>query len=207
MSILLVSGGSGPDHRVFSNPTFRDVLQLCVKSWKGSNITLEWDTTKFSGSVAEHRMALRLVYGALYSNTGPGIGCYNHKSIVIVGDRPSPTWRGSKPNWPFISSYPGSSAMWLANVLESADIPELDLYWVNAFSADGTPANGGSIFNVMHKVVALGSEAHKWALQWVPQAIKCAHPTRWMLHKKHAPYPLTKIIRDLQRDNSTPATK
>jgi len=102
----------------------------------------------------------RLVNARTPWNGGPGVGCFEQGTVLLVGGRPS---RRTKPfTFPFIARE--GTSPWLAALFEQWGVPEADLYWINAMTPDGLETDGrfaGLLWP--SRVVAMGDEAQRWA--------------------------------------------
>lgn len=140
---------------------------------------------------------LFLAPNASWQPPGPGLGAWAPGRVtLLVGDRPGPAWR-SRLNWPFISGLRSGCSAWLAGQLESAGVPEQQLYWVNAADQHGTPTDGTFVAALRPQlVVALGQHAATWC-----EAVCLAgfeqvhHPQHWQRFHAGHKYRLTQLLR------------
>lgn len=133
-------------------------------------------------------------------NRGPGIGWWHagakySPKVLLVGDRPGPGW-GARVNWPFVSALRTGCSAWLALQLEAARVPERELYWVNAYTQDGTETDGGFVADLgPDLIVALGKHAAGWCDAYGFAFEEVHHPQFWKrFHAQHT-YRLTQLLK------------
>lgn len=136
-----------------------------------------------------HRMKFRWSM----TTRGPGIGKFNPgRVILLVGDKPAKR----HANFPFCSHLQAGCSWWLANVLDSHDIKEEQLYWVNAYGCDGYPRLAPDFVSDLspHIVVALGKTASYWCDGASIEHISVHHPQYWKRFKFGQTYPLLDLL-------------
>lgn len=113
--------------------------------------------------------------------------------FVLVGEAPASISSREK-YFPFCS-LSGCSG-WLNNLLDEENIPEGNLFWINAQHIDGTP-NNKKIFDYLlgKKIICLGKKAEKWV---EPTGLKyetVPHPQYWKRFKSKERYPLMDLLK------------
>lgn len=129
----------------------------------------------------------------LHTGAPIGAGSFTKGSIMVVGEQTSHP-EANKYHAPFCSAQACSG--WLNRLLNTADIPEAKLYWVNALDNDGTEVNLGELARAIEPkaIIALGNIAraqlkkHKLDHQHVP------HPQYWKRFKSRQVYPLIPLL-------------
>ena len=122
-----------------------------------------------------------------------GAGCTRPGRILLVGERCS---TDSQLTIPFIGE--NSSGTWITNQLEEADIPETELYWINAKTAGGL-SNIENVRNVIRDqrpglICSLGGEASRF-LEFLDVDFEpFAHPQYWKRFKHSHDYPLINYL-------------
>ncbi len=121
----------------------------------------------------------------------------SRKSILLVGDRPGPS-APKEPHYhhtPFYSTKHCSG--WLNNALETEDIPEKKLVWVNSADEGGKPYDISMVKHLDPRVIiALGGKAAQWLEKnGITNYIPCKHPQYWKRFHNKERYPLLDLLR------------
>lgn len=137
-------------------------------------VTYNWQAE--SPSALCHRIAeLRDL-----ENNGPGAGRWAPgQAILLVGDRHNGE---DFRRVPFAHPYAdrGGCGAWLADKLEAWGVAESQLYWVNAWAADGRQTDERFIAELRPRgIIALGESAHKWCEQRGVKHAAVEHPQHW----------------------------
>ncbi len=129
-------------------------------------------------------------------NDGPGIGRWAPGEVtLLVGDRMNS--HGGDLDLPFISFNRGGCSAWLAEALEATEVPERDLYWVNARGLDGVAIKAEFVGMLKPKqVIALGAAARTWCATNRVLHATVPHPQFWKRSKSTAPYPLLGLLQE-----------
>jgi len=122
-------------------------------------------------------------------NQGPGIGCFEHGTFLLVGDESNK--RSNPLALPFVADE--GCSPWLAACLDAWGVAEGDLYWINATRADGLETDGRFTHVLWpSRVIALGDEAQRWVKRrdfaGGTQLIHVPHPQYWKRFNHHAEY-------------------
>lgn len=117
-----------------------------------------------------------------------GIGHWHPNSVILVGDRCS---RHGIHNLPFVSFQGAGCSAWLAQQLESWDIGEQELYWINSA---GLGVNWLNEIDRPRKFVALGVHAENWCQHAGVPHTAVPHPQYWKRFKHGDPYPLKEAL-------------
>lgn len=140
---------------------------------------------------------------------GVGLG-RRDAPIILVGDAPqlgAPRWAVTL-GWPFISGLPTGCSGWLAEQLEEYDVPESDLFWLNARLQTGEPDQRARerlalyyCFPVRsHAVIALGRHAATTLEEWgMPPDEEVHHPQHWKRFHHRQEYILARLINKHRR--------
>lgn len=131
-----------------------------------------------------------------WANGGPGAGAYRPGSTLLVGERPGVARTGQlKHRLPFVSFDGAGCAPWLAEQLEVAGVPEVDLYWINAYDALSVPTDASFLADLRPaRVVALGREAERWCKTYSVPHHSVPHPMYWMRFHHRERYPLLDVL-------------
>lgn len=123
-----------------------------------------------------------------------GAGSYTRGVVLLVGERTSHPER-NKYHAPFCS-VKGCSG-WLNAKLEEAEIPERELFWINALDNDGTPMDLRRIYDELQPrdVIALGRIAERQLQKFGIEHKQVPHPQSWKRFKHHQPYPLIDLLK------------
>lgn len=131
-------------------------------------------------------------------NRGPGAGAYRPGAVaLLVGERPGTARSGAlRHRLPFVTFAGVGCAPWLAEQLESAEIPENALYWINAYDAINTPTAAAFLADLRPRViVALGRLAARWCGDAGVRYEEAPHPQHWKRFRAREPYPLLSVLR------------
>ncbi len=128
-----------------------------------------------------------------------GIGFFISGNVLIIGEQ-----SGDKiTDRPFCATTHCSE--WLNNKLNSYNIPEDRLYWVNALRVDDTPVDiSGLIVELQpSNIICLGNVAERTCrAQGINKFIKFYHPQYWKRFRNKEEYPfvleLAKMIHELE---------
>lgn len=129
-----------------------------------------------------------------WPNEGPGIGAWRPGySTLLVGERVNASMYGQ--DWPFTGR--GGSSQWLTEKLTEAEVPESDLYWVNAENIMLQPTDPSFIEKLQpRRIVALGGSAKKWLWQHgYDDVAEIEHPQYWRRFRHDDYYPIAEAIR------------
>lgn len=133
------------------------------------------------------------------ANGGPGVGNWRPGAVVLlVGEGTNNrTRRGQLFLGPFCDVSPNGCSAWLAQQLETSDIDEQELYWVNARRQDGTAESADFVQHLQPtRVVAMGKVAKDWVIRaGVSRADWIDHPQHWRRFHHQEPYPLLSLLR------------
>lgn len=115
--------------------------------------------------------------------------------IVLVGE----AFGERKDNdafyqWPFASFSKGGCSQWLTEQLDSINITEDKLFWINA-DQNLEVLYDDSFFG--SKIFALGDKAYKELYNLKIPAIGVPHPQYWKRFKGDEPYPLLEHLRSM----------
>ncbi len=198
-----------PPATLDAGEAFRARLFGFVRTWTDGKTRVLYDPAPPAYPTALRRMLERLTLGLSADNEGPGVGQFKAPRVLLVGDRPGPGGGVLAPNWPFISGLRTGCSAWLAEQLESAGVPESQLYWVNAFDARGKPTDGAFAARLgAPLVIALGTNAFTWCVTHIPMSHdykveRVHHPQYWKrFHAKHT-YRLTQLLKPKGRTHGT----
>ena len=141
------------------------------------------------------------------SNRGPGIGWFIEGNILIVGERTSGPTDINGPDRVFVGTRRGSCSPWLNRLLCEAEIPEQQLYWVNAQARDGTDNFGVEFINHLRPraIVTLGKVATQWAENHAPASANiysCQHPQYHKRFRAKEHYSAIEILHRLTREET-----
>jgi hypothetical protein len=136
-------------------------------------------------------------------NFGPGCGNWQGKVLILSWARGSHNGQAEhQQNWPFISSCETGLSAWVGTQLDSAKIPERQLYWMNVCTFQG-----GVRFDVPFReelalnfeaVVTLGPDALIWAHKNGLHVDHAAwHPNFWWREQVGKPYPAMDFLREV----------
>lgn len=123
-------------------------------------------------------------------NGGPGVGHFRPGNTLIVGEQVN-----ARAPMPFIDDR--GCAIWLAEKLNEAMVPESDLYWINALDPDGEWTDPGFLDGLRPtRIIALGQVAERWCKDVGAGTSTHAipHPQQHKRFRYHQPYPLTEIL-------------
>lgn len=133
---------------------------------------------------------------------GPGAGAWRPgHSVLLVADHAGTARQGDlKHRLPLYSFTDGGVAVWLANKLEEAGIPEEDLYWINAYDCNHMQTSSLFVTELKpRKIICMGVEAYEWAENQLPGAMNEVIPTPHPQHQKRfnfsEPYALIDAIK------------
>jgi hypothetical protein len=131
------------------------------------------------------------------ANRGPGVGAWDRRSVLLVGDRPNiPHGVASRWKFPFGGMRETGCSGWLARQLEEASIGERSLYWINAYDGNGRAENADFVAALSpRKVVALGLQASTWCAENSLEAMTTYHPQYWKRFRHGEAYPLLEEIK------------
>lgn len=152
--------------------------------------------------VADHTARVSLASRAPYFG---GLGHWPSSGggfrALLVGDRPSKRWPTGAPPWPFISARNDGCSWWLAEHLETAGIPEHQLYWVDAYNTHGermptvdAQKLAGAGFDV---IVALGKYAAHWCRLNEMVFKQVHHPQYWKRFQHNKRYVLGRTLQEV----------
>jgi len=124
-----------------------------------------------------------------------GAGSYTKGVVLLVGEQTSHPEQ-NKYHIPFCS-IKGCSG-WLNTKLEEAQIPEEQLFWVNALNNDGSQADLRRIYDDLEPraVIALGRVAERQLLKFGIKHEQVPHPQSWKRFNHHKPYPLINLLKE-----------
>lgn len=128
-----------------------------------------------------------------FDKTSFGIGNFSQGNILLVGEQPGPDSFGF--DTPFVGS---GSGIWLLRQLESNNIDENELYWINAKNAAGVEAEQDFVdFLKPRKIITLGTTARVWAKELSTEfkVITVYHPQYWRRFKAKEAYPLIPLLK------------
>lgn len=138
-------------------------------------------------------------------NFGPGCGNWQGKVLILAQSRSSVTMEtGAQKNWPFISSNHSGVAAWLGRLLDEAQIPERQLYWMNVHEfVDGAWQEAfrhDVLYRSWPAVVTLGPDAANWARKNGLHIDHAGwHPGAWWRTMGTEPYPVIDFLREVLR--------
>lgn len=125
-------------------------------------------------------------------NLGPGIGNYQQGVTLLVSDRPN-TNAG-----PFLGPFCALTGCspWLSEQLDSDNVSELSLYWVNAYDENGRGTDPSFIEDLEpQKIIAIGSQAQEWCHYHNLGYDQVEHPQAWKRSRSGERYPLLDLIK------------
>ena len=136
------------------------------------------------------------------TNAPTGAGSYTRGVVLLVGERTSHPEQ-NKYHAPFCSTK-GCSG-WLNAKLEEAEIPEKELFWINALDNDGTPMNLRKIYDELEprQVLALGNVARDHLQKAGISHGMVPHPQYWKRFKHKEPYPLITVLKSITNQGWT----
>lgn len=128
-----------------------------------------------------------------FVNLGPGSGHFVRGNTLIVGEQLS-EWSMAAP-YPFVSWDPRGCTAWLSQLLEEWNVPERELYWINALDRRGRETDPDPWLAELNpdRVIALGEVAYAWANKHRilgADIIAVPHPQFWKRFHSHETYPL-----------------
>lgn len=115
--------------------------------------------------------------------------------LLIVGDRPGPSAPKIEGyhHTPFYSTKHCSG--WLNILLNSSNINESILTWINAYDENGKSYSHNGISDST-EIIALGGNASKWLQsKGLSKFTKVHHPQFWKRFNSKMDYPLIDILR------------
>ncbi len=132
-------------------------------------------------------------------NTGPGIGHWDPGHVTLmVGDRMNGKPGDPLSDLPFVSFNEGGCSAWLARGLESASVPEDELYWINAFDRNGDATWDDFVGELSpKKVIALGENAAAWCAAAGVKYSRVQHPQFWKRFRSSEHYPLFSLLEEV----------
>lgn len=118
-------------------------------------------------------------------------GQLDPSSIALVGESFAER-KNDDPfyQWPFASFGGNGCSQWLTDQLEKAEIPEDDLYWINADQDLGH-------LPLFKSVIALGNTASAALTKARIEHKVAEHPQYWRRFRSGVHYPLIDLIRDV----------
>lgn len=128
-----------------------------------------------------------------WPNCGPGAGAYRPGvATLLVGERPNVARTGElKHRLPLVTFAGNGCAIWLAQQLENAGVPESALYWINAYDAVGVPTDASFLDDLAPlRVIAMGKLAERWCSDHVAKFETVPHPQYWKRFHSNQRYPL-----------------
>jgi hypothetical protein len=145
-----------------------------------------------------NRILLRFRLG-LSTRAPIGAGSFSKHVVMVVGEQTSHP-EENKYHAPFCSAKACSG--WLNGLLNTADIPEAKLYWVNALDNDGTEVDLGKLAQAIEPkaIVALGNIARNQLVKHKLEHHHVPHPQYWKRFKNKEPYPLIQQLKELCND-------
>jgi hypothetical protein len=136
-----------------------------------------------------------------WANRGPGAGAYRPGAVtLLVGERPNVARTGElKHRIPLVTFAGTGCAIWLAQQLEDAGVPESILYWINAYDAVGVPTDAAFLDDLQpHRVIAMGKLAERWCTDHASKFETVPHPQYWKRFHGNQRYPLLDQLREFQ---------
>lgn len=125
-----------------------------------------------------------------FRNEGPGIGLFAPGNILMVGEEVNT--RTGLDGWPFVAL--GGSSLWLAQLMEEANIPEHGLYWVNA-TTNGSPTHARfTDILAPERIIAMGARAQIWCKTNGLLCEPVEHPQYHKRFRHNEPYPLIELL-------------
>lgn len=139
------------------------------------------------------------IYNRLMENDVPQLTelIARRHPILLIGDRPAP----DAPDDPKFHFTPFGamrhSSLWLNLQLESADVKEDSLLWINAFDYKGNPNSTSWLKMPFRRIIALGGNAEKWIKKsgLDVKYEKVHHPQAWKRFHGSEPYPLLELLK------------
>lgn len=129
-----------------------------------------------------------------YSNSGVVPG---DARVLIIGDRPGPR-ASNDPEFHGTPFYGDKfSGGYVNRLLDIANIDEMALMWVNAYSQSGVPFDGRILFcKHWDQVIVLGNNANTWATKrGAVDYSKVEHPqAHRRFNQTKYPYPLIELL-------------
>jgi hypothetical protein len=117
--------------------------------------------------------------------------------IAIIGERPSKDSLLQR-TYPFLD-IDGSSG-WLNSLLNTTNIREDQLFWINAKSINGDDNDPEIIHQLNPKaIVCLGKIAESWANKNGWEHLNVPHPQYWKRFKSTVEYPLIDLLRQISK--------
>lgn len=131
-----------------------------------------------------------------------GVGAMRPGNIMMVGERASGSQHGKLTNnHPFCTLKACSG--WLNALLEAAEIPEEQLYWINILDTDGAPISLAPYledYQPSH-IVCLGGIALNHVKRQLGDlktpVLQQMHPQYWKRFRSSEPYPLIQLLKGL----------
>lgn len=122
-----------------------------------------------------------------------GVGSFLQGNILLIGEQASDPTTAPEQQ-PFCSDK-GCSG-WLNRQLQSEEIPEEKLFWVNALNNNGTVIDIKTLVDQLNpsSVVALGTVAKKACDSQGVDCIASYHPQYWKRFKSKFRYPLLDLL-------------
>jgi hypothetical protein len=140
-------------------------------------------------SIMERLEFRRARFKSPWSNMAP--------NVLLIGDRPA---NGAEEdpefqNVPFAARW--NSSLWLNKLLHEANIPEVELSWVNSWQ-DGRDSDRMVLLRDWKLIIALGAHAMKWTTPVAKyiQPIVVQHPSSWKRFHSKEEYPLIPLLKD-----------
>jgi len=126
-----------------------------------------------------------------------GAGRFAPGVALIVGERSGVSRRDQlKHRLPFVTFAGDGIGPWLCRQLEQDQISEKDLYWVNAYDAQGV-ATAHEVVELLKPrvIVAMGSLAERWCCDAGASFVGLLSPQEWRQSNRRKQYPLGQLIR------------
>ncbi len=170
-----------------------DQLSQTYRLYKTRGSMLPTTTYDWTRQTVE-QLADELVTIRSPGNHGPGVGWFEHTSVLIVGEQINADQVNVNqpgPALPFVSTN-GCSA-WLSEKLTGVD--ERWLYWVNALAPDGKPEDPAFIERLNPLgIIGLGTVAHDWLTAHGFEHERLDHPQFSKRFHHGSPYPIKEAI-------------
>ncbi|KKN88181.1 hypothetical protein LCGC14_0252530 [marine sediment metagenome] len=173
-----------------------DQLEWVYRLYKTQGSMLPTTTYDWTRHTVE-RLCDDLVTIRSPGNHGPGVGWFEHTSVLLVGERANGiNVNLPGPPLPFVSTN-GCSA-WLSEKLTGVD--ERWLYWVNALRPDGQPEDPSFIERLNPLgIIGLGKVAQDWLTSHGFEHEPMDHPQFAKRFHHGEPYPIKEAIDALRR--------
>lgn len=168
-------------------------MTMTLDSTARGSLVKKFPQQRLIKTIRDHNLMSRIaIRQELAVKTKPPFGMGNFKkgNILIVGEQ------SAKPPLHPIGQDPfcgmKGSSKWINLQLETWNVSEEKLFWINALNLDGSKADVSKIVKLLKpsRVIALGNVASNLCIENSIHHIKIPHPAYWKRFKSKIKYPL-----------------